>query len=109
VVLPETLKVANAKLRGPQGCIATKRTSRVVVTGRRIASATFFLGGRKVKTQRRAINGKFFLELKGKKLSYGSHGITVVVRYLPNSTAKTKTLRMRVNRCRPVVVPTFTG
>src|SRR5919107_4112978 len=39
VVLPETLKVANAKLRGPQGCIPTKAASKVVVTGRRIASA----------------------------------------------------------------------
>lgn len=109
VVLPETIKVANAKLRGPEGCVSTKRTSQVVVTGKRIASATFYVGGRKVKTQSKAVGGKFSLALKGKRLSYGSHGITVRIQFLPNSTLKSKTLRLRVNRCRPVVLPTFTG
>lgn len=108
-VLPETLKVADARLRGPQGCISAKRVSSVTIAGRRIASATFFVDGHKVKTLTRASHGRYTYRLTGKRLRYGSHGVTVKITFRSGSTLRTKTLHMRVNRCRPVVVPAFTG
>jgi hypothetical protein len=108
-VLPETLKVADARLRGPEGCMASHRASQVVITGKRIVSATFYVDGRKARTVSRARNGRYVFSLRAKSVGYGSHRIKVVVRFQAGSTMKSKTLRMRINRCRPVVVPVFTG
>lgn len=109
VVLPEKLLAANARLRGPVGCLSAKRAPRVVVTGRRIASVTYYVGGRKVKTLTRGVNGRFVLRLDTRRMGYGAHGVIAVVKFRPTSVLKTKTLRLRVIRCRPVVVPKFTG
>ena len=46
------LAPVSAKLRGPTGCMP--RTSKVVVTGKRIARVTFTLDGRAKRTVRRA-------------------------------------------------------
>jgi hypothetical protein len=108
-VLPETIKAAGAKVRGPAGCLPANRSSSVIVTGKRIAAATFYLAGKKIRTITKPSKGRFILRITAKRLRFGSNGVTVRIKFLADSTLKTKVLKLRVNRCRPVVVPEFTG
>ena len=105
-VLPDSRVSGRARLRGPSGCV--KRAFRARVRGRSIASVTFFVDGRKVKTVRRG--NAFRLKVKPSKYGLGRHKIVARVRFTAASGTKARKLQLTFRRCaQGAVAPRFTG
>jgi hypothetical protein len=105
-VLPETIVSGRAQLRGPSGCV--KQAFRARVSGRSIASVTFFVDGRKVKTVRRG--SAFSLKVNPAKYGLGRHKVVAVVRFTAESGTKARRLPLTFRRCaQGAVAPRFTG
>jgi len=100
-----------ASMTGASVC----RTSDVVVariSGRRIASVTFFVQGRKVKTLHRPNRGRrWVLSQRVRGLPpHGPYTITARVTFARSSRTRPRTLRMTQFRCaRAAASPQFTG
>ena len=111
-VSPARVRPGSAKLSGPSGCARTTRTVAATVTGRRIVKVTFSIDGKRVKTLTKANGkgGRWTLPIAVRKLSVGTHRVTVTVQFASSSQTKAKTLRFSFSRCRtPVARPQFTG
>jgi hypothetical protein len=105
-VLPEEIVSGRAQLRGPSGCV--KNTFRARVSGRSIASVTFFIDGRRVKKVNRG--GTFNLKVNPKRYGLGRHKIVAVVRFRAESGTKARRLPLTFRRCaQGAVAPRFTG
>jgi uncharacterized repeat protein (TIGR01451 family) len=106
-VLPQTVLAGRAALRGPSGCVYGPFRARV--NGRRIASVRFYVDGRLVKR----IAGRrssYSVRVSPRGLGVGTHRVTARVRFLPDSGASGRTLRLTFRRCaRQTVGPRFTG
>jgi len=104
-VLPEEALSGRAVLRGPSGCSKTAFTARV--SGRSIASVTFSIDGRKVKTVGK---GAFTLKIQPKKFGVGRHQLIAVVKFTKRSGTANRRLPLTFRRCaQGVVAPRFTG
>jgi hypothetical protein len=111
-VSPARVRPGSAKLSGPSGCARTTRTVAATVTGRRIVKVTFSIDGKRVKTLTKANGkgGRWTLPIAVRKLSVGTHRVTVTVQFASSSQTKAKTLRFSFSRCRTAVArPQFTG
>jgi hypothetical protein len=105
-VLPETIVSGRAQLRGPSGCL--KQAFKARVSGRSIASVTFFVDGRKVK--KIGAGKAFALKLNPKKYGLGRHKIVAKVRFTAESGTKARKLSLTFRRCaQGAVAPRFTG
>jgi hypothetical protein len=105
-VLPESVLSGRAQLRGPSGCV--KQAFRASVSGRSIASVTFFVDGRRVKQVRRG--SAFTLEVNPSKYGLGRHKIVALVRFRAQSGTKARKLPLTFRRCaQGAVAPRFTG
>jgi hypothetical protein len=105
-VLPESILSGRAQLRGPSGCV--KQAFRARVSGRSIASVTFFVDGRKVKTVRRG--NTLTLKVNPRKYGLGRHKLVAVVRFRAESETKARKLPLTFRRCaQGAVAPRFTG
>jgi uncharacterized repeat protein (TIGR01451 family) len=106
-VLPGTIKSGRAQLRGPSGCV--KRSFRARVSGRSIASVTFFVDGKLVKkfTTKRAV---YSIKVKPSRFGFGRHRVTARVKFASGSGTKARTLRLTFRRCaNQAIAPRFTG
>ena len=112
-VQPETIRPASARLQGPKSCLARKSTRRATVTGKRIASVTFLIDGKAVKTikaSKSQTSRKFQLTLDARRFNFDKHTVTARVTFLAGSNLKTKTLKLTFARCvARAVRPQFTG
>jgi uncharacterized repeat protein (TIGR01451 family) len=112
-VQPETIRPASARLQGPKSCLATKSTRRAIVTGKRIASVTFLIDGKAVKTIKAAkaqTSRKFVLSIDARRFNFDKHTVTARITFLAGSNLKTKTLKLTFARCvARAVRPQFTG
>jgi hypothetical protein len=105
-VLPESIVSGRAQLRGPSGCV--KQAFRARVSGRSIASVTFFVDGRKVKKVRRG--NALTLKVNPRKYGLGRHKLVAVVRFRAESGTKARKLPLTFRRCaQGAVAPRFTG
>jgi hypothetical protein len=106
-VLPEQILSGRARLRGPSGCV--KRAFRARVTGRSIASVTFFVDGRLVKkfTGKRA---SYSIKVRPSRFGFGRHRIVARVRFVAGSGTKARRLPLTFRRCaKQAIAPRFTG
>ena len=106
-VLPETVASGVAQLRGPSGCV--KRTFRVRVSGRSIATVTFRLNGRLIKrfTDSRS---SYVITVNPRKYGLGPHRIIARVTFLTASGTEARRLPLTFRRCaRGTIAPRFTG
>ncbi len=99
-------------LKGPQGCV--RSSFQVSINAAGVASVTFYLDGRKLRTltAKNAHKGRLTIELNPAKLKVGAHRLTAkITMVLPASTKATVTSRsVTVLRCRSAVLtPKFTG
>ncbi|HKE81759.1 MAG TPA: hypothetical protein VKB54_20755 [Solirubrobacteraceae bacterium] len=111
-VSPARVRPGSAKLSAPSGCARTTRTVAATVTGRRIVKVTFSIDGKRVKTLTKANGkgGRWTLPIAVRKLSVGTHRVTVTVKFASSSQTKAKTLRFSFSRCRTAFArPQFTG
>jgi uncharacterized repeat protein (TIGR01451 family) len=101
----------SARLQGVHGCAAGTKPARFTVSGSRVASVTFYLDGRKVKTLTRPnANGAYRLTLSIRQLRPGAHRVEARVRFTAASKTAPKRFRMSFDRCAaPKVQPKFTG
>jgi hypothetical protein len=103
-VLAEAVRSGRSQLRGPSGCAG--RVVKATVSGRRIATVTFRLDGRRVKTTRGA--GAF--SVRTSTLSAGRHRIKARVTYEAGSATRPRTHVLTFQRCAVrQVAPQFTG
>jgi hypothetical protein len=105
-VLPESIASGRASLRGPSGCI--KQAFKARVTGRSIASVTFFVDGKQVKK----ITGKsaYAIKVHPKRYGFGRHKIVARVQFTPASGTDARKLPLTFRRCaQGAVDPRFTG
>jgi hypothetical protein len=106
-VLPVSVASGRASLRGPSGCV--KQAFRARVSGRSIASVTFFLDGRKVKT----VSGKrsvYAVKVRPGRLGFGRHKIVARVVFTAASGTAARNLPLTFRRCaQGAVAPRFTG
>jgi hypothetical protein len=106
-VLPEEIISGRAALRGPSGCV--KQAFRARVSGRSIASVTFSIDGRKIKTIRgeRAV---YSIKVRPSKYGAGRHRIVARVRFTASSGTPARKLPLTFRRCaQGAVAPQFTG
>ena len=106
-VLPDTIASGQASLRGPSGCV--KQAFRARVTGRSLASVTFFVDGKRVK---RFTDSRSLYTIKVNPLKYGlgRHRVTARVTFVSGSGTQARTLRLTFRRCASgTVAPRFTG
>jgi plastocyanin len=106
-VLPVSVASGRAALRGPSGCV--KKAFRARVRGRSIASVTFSVDGKKVKTFG---GGKsaYSLKVRPGRYGFGRHKIVARVRFTEASGTKARTLPLTFRRCaQGTVGPRFTG
>lgn len=111
-VSPARVRPGSAKLSGPSGCARTTRAAAATVTGRRIVKVTFSIDGKRVKTLTKANGkgGRWTLPIAVRKLSVGTHRVSVTVQFASSSQTKAKTLRFSFSRCRTAIArPQFTG
>jgi hypothetical protein len=105
-VLPESIVSGRAQLRGPSGCV--KNTFQARVSGRSIASVTFYVDGRRVKKVNRG--GTFNIKVNPKRYGLGRHKIVALVRFRAESGTKARRLPLTFRRCaQGAVAPRFTG
>jgi hypothetical protein len=106
-VLPEAVASGRASLRGPSGCV--KQAFRARVSGRSIASVTFSVDGKKVKT----VSGKrgvYALKVRPGRYGFGRHKIVARVQFTAASGTAAKKLPLTFRRCaQGAVAPRFTG
>jgi len=97
---------AAAALVGPRRCVSRRFT--VAVTAGRARTVSFFVNGHRFRTlTARTGQRRFSVQLP--RPAAVAH-VVVVVRFQPNTTPATRTLRTTVRRCaRQAVQPQFTG
>ena len=106
-VLPETVASGLAQLRGPSGCV--KRTFRVRVTGRSIATVSFRLDGRLLK-RFTGTRSSYVIRVNPRKYGLGRHRIIARVTFLTASGTKARRMPLTFRRCgRGTIAPRFTG
>jgi hypothetical protein len=106
-VLPVSVVSGRAALRGPSGCV--RKAFKARVRGRSIASVTFSVDGKKVKTFG---GGKstYSLKVRPGRYGFGRHKIVARVRFTEASGTKARTLPLTFRRCaQGTVGPRFTG
>jgi hypothetical protein len=107
-VLGQSVSRGAARVIAPSRCVT--RTFTVVVTGARVQSVTFFVNGKKVRTIQGStaqVRRRFSVTLP-RPVSV-SH-VVARVRFQPNTTPATRTLRVTIRRCAVRrVQPEFTG
>jgi hypothetical protein len=107
-VAPERFVSGRARLASPSGCV--KGFFKARVRGRAIASVRFAVDGRLVKVVRRPnAKGVFTARINSVKYGTGAHRLTARVRFEAASRTRARTLSARFFRCRPAVLPRFTG
>jgi hypothetical protein len=103
-VLPEQVVSGRAALRGPSGCV--KQAFRARVSGRSIASVTFYMDGRRLKQ----VSGSGAVRIAPKRIGFGRHRVVALVRFTEASGTPSRRLLLTFRRCaRQVVNPQFTG
>jgi hypothetical protein len=103
-VLPEQVISGRAALRGPSGCV--KQAFRASVSGRSIASVTFYMDGKRMKR----VSGPGSLRINPKRIGFGRHRVVALVRFTEASGTPSRRLPLTFRRCaRQVVNPQFTG
>jgi uncharacterized repeat protein (TIGR01451 family) len=105
--LPETIASGRARLRGPSGCV--DKAFRASVSGRSIASVSFFVDGKLVKkfTGSRAT---YSFSVNPRGLGFGRHRVVARVRFVSGSGTSARRLPLTFRRCaRGTVAPRFTG
>ena len=103
-VLAEAVRSGRSQLRGPSGCAG--RVVKATVSGRRIATVTFRLDGRRVKITR----GAGAYSVRTSTLSAGRHRIKARVTYEAGSATRPRTHVLTFQRCAVrQVAPQFTG
>jgi Domain of unknown function DUF11 len=109
LVLPERVTPGTARLLGPTGCLAKAFNARV--RGSKIATVTFVLDGKKVKTLTKPDRkGIFQLRVNPAKMKTGVHRLVVNVTFEANSGTRPRTLRLSFQRCaKKLAPPRFTG
>ena len=106
-VLPDTFVSGRAGLRGPSGCV--KQAFRARVSGRSIASVTFFVDGKKIKTIRGA-RGMYAIKVHPARYGFGRHKIVARVEFTAASQTAPRNLPLTFRRCaQGSVAPRFTG
>lgn len=106
LVLGERIGAVRARLFAPTGCLS--RTFSARVRGAGIASVTFTLDGRKIKTVR--TKAGFVARVSPTRLSIGIHRLVATVKFTASSHAKSRTLRASFQRCaKRLISPRFTG
>jgi hypothetical protein len=106
-VLPVSVASGRAALRGPSGCV--KKAFRARVRGRSIASVTFSVDGKKVKSfgSGRSV---YSLKVRPGRYGFGRHKIVARVRFTAASGTKARKLPLTFRRCaQGTVAPRFTG
>jgi hypothetical protein len=107
-VAGERVPRGQARLAGATGCRA--KPFKMSVRGSQIRRVVFRIDGKRVKTVRRAQNGRVYsISINPKRYSEGSHLVTAKVRFTAASNTESKTLRARFVRCVRRVAPAFTG
>jgi hypothetical protein len=107
-VAGERVSPGEARLAGATGC--RSKAFKMSVRGREIRSVVFTIDGKRVKTVRRAQNGRVYsITIRPKSYSEGSHLVTARVRFTEASQTPSKRLRARFVRCARRVAPAFTG
>ena len=105
--LPEEVISGRAALRGPSGCV--KQAFRARVSGREIASVTFFLDGKRIKrlTGERSV---YSVKIRPNSLQFGRHRVVARVQFTAESETASRRLPLTFRRCgRGAVAPRFTG
>ena len=106
-VLPEDIVSGRAALRGPSGCV--KQAFRARVRGRSIASVTFSIDGRKIKTIR-GQRSVYSVKVRPGRLGFARHKLIARVRFTAASGTPARSLRLTFRRCaQGAVAPRFTG
>jgi hypothetical protein len=97
---------SSAALVGPKRCVSRRFT--VAVTAGRARTVSFVVNGRRLRTlTARAGQRRFSVQLPRPAVV---SRVVVVVRFQPNTTPATRTLRTTVRRCaKQAVQPQFTG
>jgi hypothetical protein len=110
VVSPSRARPGTALLRGPSGC-ARSDVVAASVTGKRIATVTFYVDNKKVKTLHRANRGsRWVLSMRIRRLAFGTHRVRARVVFATSSRTQAKTLPLSFSRCRSATArPQFTG
>jgi uncharacterized repeat protein (TIGR01451 family) len=106
-VLPEETLSGRARLSGPSGCV--KKALRARVTGRSIASVSFFVDGKLVKrfTGQKA---SYSIKVRPSSLGFGRHKVVARVKFTAASGTKARRLPLTFRRCaRQAIAPRFTG
>jgi hypothetical protein len=106
-VLPVSIASGRASLRGPSGCV--KQAFRARVSGRSIASVTFFVDGKRVKT----ISGDragYAIRVHPGRYGFGRHTIVARVQFTAASGTEARRIPLTFRRCaQGAVAPRFTG
>jgi hypothetical protein len=110
VVSPARVRPGTALLRGPSGC-ARSDVVAASVTGKRIATVTFYVDNKKVKTLHKANRGsRWVLSMRIHRLAFGTHRVRARVVFAKSSRTGAKTLPLSFSRCRSATArPQFTG
>jgi hypothetical protein len=107
-ILPEEIVSGTARLHGPSGCV--KKAFKAAVRGRRIASVTFYVDGKKQKKVVAKSGQRVFRVKVRPGSAVGVHRVTARIVFKASSQTKARTLRLTYRRCvRQVVTPQFTG
>jgi large repetitive protein len=108
-VEPTRITPGSARLSGPTGCTAKAFNARV--RGSQIATVTFVLDGKVVKTVKNPKStAAIQLRINPTKLRVGVHRLVVTVTFQSSSQTKPKTMRLSFQRCtKKLVSPRFTG
>jgi uncharacterized repeat protein (TIGR01451 family) len=106
-VLPESVVSGRAQLRGPSGCV--HKAFRARVTGRSIASVTFYVDG-KLHKRIGGNRATYAIKVKPRRYGFGRHRVVARVRFVAASGTAPRTLRLTFRRCaQDEVAPRFTG
>jgi uncharacterized repeat protein (TIGR01451 family) len=106
-VLPEETLSGTARMLGPSGCV--KQAFRARVTGRSIASVSFFVDGRLVKRITGA-RDVYAVRVHPRSLGLGRHRVVARVRFDSASGTAPQRFRLTFRRCaQQQVAPRFTG
>ncbi|MGO9322039.1 MAG: hypothetical protein ACLQBY_14720 [Solirubrobacteraceae bacterium] len=99
-------------LKGPQGCV--RGSFHVSIRSAGVASVTFYLDGRKLKTltAKNAHKGLLTIEINPAKLKIGAHKLVarITMTHTASTRARQGSRSMTILHCRPAAVtPKFTG
>ncbi|HEX6714003.1 MAG TPA: SdrD B-like domain-containing protein [Thermoleophilaceae bacterium] len=96
-VLGSRFAPGSARLLGRTGCVNAAFAARVI--GKRIASVTFTLDGKRLKKVTRRSGGAYKARVAVESLRRGVHRIVARVAFKASTTPKAKTLRLTFQRC----------